>query len=55
MRDIFQSSSPTSVGLAFLARLEAGFVFFDAGLVALALDEGFYLPVEGEKVVYNHV
>jgi hypothetical protein len=53
MRDKFQSSS--SVGLAFLPRLEAGFVFLDAGLVAAALVEGFCLPVRDEKVVYEHV
>jgi hypothetical protein len=55
MRDQFQSSSPTSIGLAFLARLEAGFAFFDAGLVAAVLNEGFCSPVGDEKVVYNHV
>ena len=55
VRDKFQSSSPASVGLDFLARLEAGFAFFDAGLVAVALVEGFCSPVRDEKVVYNHV
>lgn len=54
MRDKFQSSSTISVGLAFLARLEAGFAFFDAGLAAAALDEGFCSPVGDENVVYNH-
>ena len=55
MRDHFQSSSPTSVGLAFLVRLEAGFAFFDAGLVAAVLNEGFCSSAGDEKVVYNHV
>ncbi len=54
MRHKFQSS-PASVGLAFLARPEAGFAFFDAGLVAAVFDEGFCSPVGDEKGVNNHV
>jgi hypothetical protein len=55
MRDQFQSSSPTSAVLAFLARLEAAFAFFDAGFVAAVLNEGFCSPAGDEKVANNHV
>lgn len=55
MRDKFQSSSPSSVGLAFLARPEAGFAFFDAGLVAAVFGAGRCSPVDDEKVIYGYV
>ena len=55
MRDKFQSSSPSSVGLAFLARPEAGFAFFDAGLVAAVFGPGRCSPVDDKKVIQGYV
>jgi hypothetical protein len=53
MRDKIQSSS-SSVGITFLARPEAGFDFFDAGLVTAVFGAVRCSPVGGERLLYGH-